>query len=188
MNEFDLKEGSRKNGIKGLIGGIITFIVIPLILLYVLGYLEDIIISNTSDDINKDDMRALFKIAYDILIMSLIFGIPAIVLKTLGKFYPEGNRARLTFKLLYGVYIAFWLFIITSGGIITVDASKIAASMAGNSSDYLISRLTMVLDVSGLMIIIILLTLLKNIIPIAEYKGARKEYLERMGNSKKQSV
>jgi hypothetical protein len=180
MGEFSLDKGSRKNGIKGLIGSIILFIVVPVILLYVVGFVESIAISKTSSDVNEDDIRSLFEVVDNILILSLIFGLPAIAFRTLGKFYPAGNRARLTFRLLYGTYLAVWLLIITSGGVITVNAGGIASSMAGDSSDYSISGLTLVIDMSGLMILIVLLALLKNIIPVAEYKGARKGYLEKM--------
>ncbi|UAL07658.1 MAG: hypothetical protein KRP56_07610 [Candidatus Methanogranum gryphiswaldense] len=182
MSEFSLDKGNRKNGIKGLIGSIVIFVVLPLIALFLIQYIQDMVLSGISSDVDKDDINALFKIAKDVLILYLIFGIPAIVLRTLGKFYPAGNRARLTFKLLYGFYIAAWLLIITTGGVITVDATSLASSMAGESSDYTISGLTMVLDMSGLILIIVLITLFKNIIPLAEYKGARKKYLEKLNN------
>lgn len=182
MSEFSFDKGSRKEGIKGLIGSMIIFVVIPIIILFLLQYIQGMILSSISDDVDKDDIKALFKIAEDVMILYLIFGIPAIIFRTLGKFYPAGNRARLTFKLLYGFYIAAWLLIITTGGIITVDVTSLASSMTGESSDYTISGLVMVLDMSGLIIIIALITLFKNIIPLAEYKGARKKYLEKLNN------
>jgi hypothetical protein len=184
MSEFSFDKGSKKDGVKGLITSIVIFIIIPLVGLIILNYMQGIILSSISNDDDKDGIISLFDAMRAVLILYLIFGIPAIVFRTLGKFYPAGNRARLTFKLAYGVYFVIWLLIITAGGLIQVDMSSLASSMSGNDSDYVISSLKITLDITGLMIIIVLVALLKNIVPIAEYKGARKEYLEGLNESK----
>ncbi len=184
MGEFSFDKGSKKDGIKGLIGSIVIFVVIPVVGFILLNYLQGMILSGISNDDDKDGVISLFNAMRAVLILYLVFGIPAIVFRTLGKFYPAGNRARLTFKLAYGIYLVIWLLIITAGGVIHVDMSSLASSMAGSDSDYAISKLDIVLDISGLMIIIVLIALFKNIVPIAEYKGARKEYLEDLNNPK----
>jgi hypothetical protein len=184
MSEFSFDKGSKKEGIKGLIGSVVIFVVIPLVGLILLNYVQGMILSGMSSDDDKDGIISLFNAMRAVLILYLIFGIPAIVFRTLGKFYPAGNRARLTFKLAYGVYFVIWLLIITAGGLIQVDMSSLASSMAGSDSDYAISNLKITLDITGLMIILVLVALLKNIVPIAEYKGARKEYLEDLNDPK----
>lgn len=184
MSEFSFDKGSKKEGIKGLIGSVVIFVVIPLMGLILLNYIQGMILSGMSSDDEKDGIISLFNAMRAVLMLYLIFGIPAIVFRTLGKFYPAGNRARLTFKLAYGVYFVIWLLIITAGGLIQVDMSSLASSMAGNDSDYVISNLKITLDITGLMIILVLVALLKNIVPIAEYKGARKEYLEGLNDPK----
>ncbi len=181
MSDFSLSKGSKKDGVKALITSIIIFIVVPIIGMIVLNYVKDLIVSGMPVDMSRDELDAIFNMVSDILILYLILGIPAIIFRTLGGFYPAGNRARLTFMILYGIYIAVFIIMVTSGGIIQTDLSSIVASMLGNDYNYHVYGLKVVIDISGLVMIIVLITLFKNIVPIGEYMGARKEYLEKEG-------
>lgn len=169
--DFKKENGSGKKAAVSCAGATISFIVIPIIIIVLMEYLIDQIPADSG--MNLDGFAVSIE---EIMKLCIIFSLPLIILRTLYGFYPPGNYARFTFGALICVYGAAWLYIILSGGQVSVDISDMLRS-AITSDTVMIDEVTFVLDIFLLMIILMIIRLLKIIVFYAEFRGDRNAYL-----------
>lgn len=182
MSDFAVSNGNVKSAAIACIISVIVVVVLPLIIIYSVDYLLTAIVNNS--EASFDGIDSLKERAMSFYTMYLLLGIPLIALNVVGKFYPEGNYARLTFLSMASVYSAIWLYLIFGGGEISMDVTSLANSVSGTQENAVFKNIDITLVMAGLLKIMMFLALFKIIVPISEYFGARKKYLEGGNNSK----
>lgn len=152
----------------------VLYILIPLIIMYMISSLgesigasADMDLTIFTDEINK------------YLIRLALYSIPLLFISLFKGYYAPGNRARIPFKVVYSLYVALMLLLVTNFGNFTaaVDMSSIIDGMGDVS---------VVLNVGMLIYILAAISAAKAPLAFTEYIDKRKEYqetkLEKYGN------
>lgn len=178
MSDFAFSNGNKKEGIKGLIFSLIAVVVFSVLMIYMINYVVEYVSDTMA--IDPDDLSAMVDQINSLLGVYIIYGLPLIVLDTLGRFYPPGNYARMTFLILRCIYCVIWLYLIFDGGVYALEATGMANSMIGDNG-FMFAGLNLTITAVGLMKILIFIGLLRVIVPIGEYFGAKKDYRSKSG-------
>jgi hypothetical protein len=170
-HDFRKEIGSKKDAITSFAFSLIAMVGIPLVLIL---FSKDIgaWLASFISGMSADDLGSAIKLVNTFANTYLLFGLPILLLSIPIGFYPQGSWSRLTFRLMSGIYAVFWLYMILAGGVFTINATDLAQSMNTGMTE-----LSMTIDIRGFMWVLLALSALRNIVPIAEFYGARDEFL-----------
>ncbi len=149
MSEFSLSEGKVSAGILSAVGGGLTYLLVPII-----------IVTFTSALITKAGVEEQLR-AGEILSMVVIFGIPITILSFFRGFYPKGSRSRFIFGALTAALVCLWIWFVTLGGSIAVDMGQFGLA----------------LSFTGLVYLLIFAAALRGVYFLAEMVSYRREWL-----------
>lgn len=165
----DLKEGSFGRGMGSAILKLVIIVLIPCILIHY----SDTFIEAT----NLDTSVGILDFMLGILYRFSMFGIPLVFLGFFTKFYKEGNKAWLMFRMLSLAYMMVWVLMIFEMGEIEVPVeSELLYEVEG----YIIGIFEIVWSI---IIIIMLYILFKMVAALATFKSKRIRYLRNLEES-----
>jgi|GEM_PF-6756731 len=167
--EDDQYVNSRRRALRRLACGVTAYLIIPLALVVLLNFCRASLMSAFGlDDATMDEYVNL---AYRIILVAFIAGLPVLLLGVAYRYYAVGSRAKLLFGILRTTVSALWLILVVTYAASSFDIS----SMIDDSP---ITHVT--LHMTDLMLLIGLIMLIWIIVPIGEYIGGRKEYRRRL--------
>lgn len=148
------------------------FVIVPLSAYALLTGLMDIAAQNGTELFDGSSQDQIMTLARDTLVRALAFSIPLLIIAIPMGFYPAGNAAKIPFRLMFAIYLAIWTWIVTTGGIFDFAISGIQSG----SMD--ISSISVTLDLTLLIYIVIILCIVKGFLAFSEYGSNREKYLE----------
>ena len=181
--DFALGRGSRARSLLSFTWGALVLLVLPLILYYYSGEIAAWM-AGMIQGLEQEDFDKILALLRSVLVVYMLFGLPLLVLRIPIGYYPPGSYSRMIFCLISGVYAIFWVYMFTQGGVLVVDATDLAGAMSSGT----ITGLTMTADMSGFIWVVMGLMVLKLVIPVAEFKGARDEYINGPQDDRKERV
>ncbi len=166
----DLKQGSLGRGLFSVFVRGVLIILIPYL---IINYSEVIIEALGMSPDNED----IFNVILDLLYKFLIFGIPFVFLGFFTKFYEEGNKAGLVFRMISKVYSIIWILLIFDMGNFVLPFDTGVLFKIG---DYAFGGNEVLWSI---VIIIVLYILLKTVITLLAHRSKRRRYLRKLEES-----
>lgn len=155
MNEFAFSNGRPLKGVISAVLAAVKYLVIPTVLI-------TIAISILSGvDAEGIPLESLEGIRTSVI----VFSIPVVLMAFFLGFYPRGSYSRMTFGLIYVVFICLWLWFAFQGGEISAGAGELAVGV----------------NYSPLLLLFIFAAALKGVYYLAEVPSFRQEFLEKKG-------
>ena len=165
----DLKDGSFG---RGMVSAVLKLVLIVLIPCAVISYSEYIV-----EMLNLDAAPDILDFVLGILYRFSMFGIPMVFLGFFTKFYKEGNKAWLMFRIISLGYMVFWVLMIFEMGEITVPMES---ELVFEIQEYVMGAYEIVWSI---IIIIMLYILFKMVAALATFGRKRRRYLRNLEES-----
>ncbi len=110
MSDYALKNGSVARGIGSFIKTLISFVIVPLVILIVADKVMDMAATELGSYMDTTSMKDAMAVARDVAEDAIRYSLPFLVLSIPIGFYPRGNSARIPFKLIWAFYMAIYIF------------------------------------------------------------------------------
>lgn len=159
--DFHPRYGRYMTGTKEARAALRKYIVTPAIIIIILIAVVQVLIdtfSFTQLSIILDDLRSVSSVL-------LLFAMPVLALTFLRGFYPKGSVSRLSFAWTLCALLAWWLWSITLGGKFATDMQFQEATLGVQ------------LDLSGVILIFMVLELLWGLYYVAEFISYRRDWI-----------
>lgn len=170
----DLRFGSWGKGTLAVITSLISIVILPLALIYVMeGLMTEMGL--------EEELLNMFDPFMDMIWRFAIYGLPVVALAFFKKSYDKGSKARLLFNLISLAYSVLWIYIIFEGGSLTISMD---VSSFFTDGDFSVENIDAVLMIKGLVIIMIGLILLKMLLAFTSYGSNRDKYLVKFNEKR----
>jgi len=151
LSEFSPKRGSVGRGIAAAVADGVKFVVIPAAVLLIIPMVAG------SEAVEMAERLGLNAVMSSVLMA----GIPIAVLSFFRGFYPKGSIPRAIMGVGVAALTGLWLWLVTQGGLLTIDLGEAGATV----------------DFSGFIYLLLAGAALKGLYYVAEMSSYRKEWL-----------
>lgn len=152
MNEFSLRHGRWGKGMLAAVGGLVKYVAVPLLLLFIL---SDLLETAGGEEFVQ-------QLALPELTMSVaVLGIAVAALSFFRGFYPQGSMSRMAFGVGSMAAAGVWLWMFAKGGTIVLEGGDMGLGI----------------DYTAIVLLLLLAVVLRGAFFVAEMFSYRKEWL-----------
>jgi len=177
-NEFALSKGSFGQSFLCVVRTAVGFIILPLCVFALMDGIMDVAVANGMFGTDMfDDMASL---SQTMLMRAIKYSLPFLIIAIPMGFYPQGNAAKIPFRLLFAVYMVIWIWVITNGGVIFAEMGTIPIG-GGLTMD----GISLKLNLTNVLYITLMIGLAKGFLAFSEYGSNREKYLQELHKKEK---